>query len=413
MRLFGILLTVLVLAAGGAYVYFGAQDWKGRQQLNAAGLRHLLVLQGLPLDGDNFAPDDETPFATPTVGGEQTRTVSKKLLDGYFSDVTKVPAAPAADGARTPALASSEAVVSQSAEVKRVLEVLRAELGKVPETAQRVPVVGGWLLLQAETMNERLAVMGLASPTDADGKAKTAEQYAADTAQLVHLLDRKFYRVAPKLYDSESGPLAPAKWTEMKKKVEEAGSNPEALAAVKPAVATDEADRRDRIAHLLAHLDQSRAWQQRVAVVVGIRRYAYVIATQATRFREMRDQVELPIAADQATYQLQHDLLLNEVRQNQDRARTIAQERAKLVDQKTIADDAVSRRRTQLKELTAQLEKVRAEVDQLLVKQTGIEKQLYEIQREVALTLDEVYRLEAGLVNTERERYGLPPLNRP
>ena len=80
-----------------------------------------------------------------------------------------------------------------------------------------------------------------------------------------------------------------------------------------------------------------------------------------------------------------------------------------IVEQKTREDDFVNRRKTQLKELTDQLNKVKAEVDELLVKQTGIEKQLYEIQREVGLTLEEVYRLEALLTEVERERFGLPP----
>ncbi|HEY1192045.1 MAG TPA: hypothetical protein VGE74_30730 [Gemmata sp.] len=418
MKVFGILLIPLILIAGGAYVYFGLQDWKGRQQINAAGFRHLLVLQGLPLDGENFAPDDETPFASDMVGGERTKTVSKQLLTSYFADTTKPPAAPApatapgeAAAAPRASLATNEPVVSQSAELKRVHEILKGELGKAPDPAQKVPLVMGWLLLQAESMNERLLYQGLASPTRADGAAKTAEQVAADADQLVHLLDRKFYRVVPKLYESESGPLAPAKWQEAKKKIEEA--NPAAATELKLPAATDEGSRRDRIAHLLVHLDQDRAWQQRVAAIVGLRRYVHALAAQATRFREMRSQVELPIAADQAAFHLRQDLLLKEARQNVDRARTVAEERAKLVEQKTAADDAVSRRQTQLKDLTAQLEKVKAEVDRLLVQQTGIEKQLYEIQREVGLTLEEVYRFEALLVDVERERYGIPPRTRP
>src|SRR5947209_17018318 len=62
MRLFGILLIFANLIAGGAFVYFATQDWKGRQTINAAGVRHLLVLQGLPLEGDDFNAEDETPF---------------------------------------------------------------------------------------------------------------------------------------------------------------------------------------------------------------------------------------------------------------------------------------------------------------------------------------------------------------
>ncbi len=86
MRLFGILLIVVILLAGGGYVYLGVQDYKGRQQINAAGLRHLLVLQGLPLEGEDFAAEDETPFRIEMAGGESTKTVSKKLLENYFKE---------------------------------------------------------------------------------------------------------------------------------------------------------------------------------------------------------------------------------------------------------------------------------------------------------------------------------------
>ena len=57
--------------------------------------------------------------------------------------------------------------------------------------------------------------------------------------------------------------------------------------------------------------------------------------------------------------------------------------------------------------------KVKAEVEELLVRQAGIEKQLLEVQREVWLTLEDVYRLEALLDATERERFGLPPRPKP
>ncbi len=168
-------------------------------------------------------------------------------------------------------------------------------------------------------------------------------------------------------------------------------------------------------------------WQKRVGIVVGMRRYVRAIATQASRFEAMRKQVELPIPIEQATFQQHQNLLLTEARQNVDKARAVAEDKAKRAEQKSAADDTVNRRRTQIKDLAAQLKKVKDEVDELLVQQTGDrvkqtgnkdeapenEKLLYEIQVEVALTLDEVYRLEALLADIERERYGLPPVPRP
>jgi hypothetical protein len=120
--------------------------------------------------------------------------------------------------------------------------------------------------------------------------------------------------------------------------------------------------------------------------------------------------VERLIPDDQASFTRHETQLREGATRNAERARAVAEIRAALTEQKITQDDAVSRRDTQLKELVAQLNKVKGEVDELLVRQTGIEKQLYEVQREVALTLEEVYRLERLLTNVERERYNLPPV---
>lgn len=422
MRLFGILLLVFILLAGGGYVYLASQDYKGRQQINAAALRHVLLVQGLPLEGEDFNTEDETPFEVLMAGGESTKTVSKNLLEKYFADNTTAGAGPAAatpgvEPTTVPraALSTTAAVTNQTAEVKRVFALLKADLDKATTPTQKIALVEGWLLIQAESMNERIRYQALISPTvpnaDKIDVAKTPEQLAADADELAHALDRRFYRVMPKLYESPDAALAPAKWQAVQKQIAEA--DPAAADQLKLPVSTDAADRRAKLAHLLVHLDRDAAWQKRVAVIVGLRRYAPAVATQAVRFVLMRNQVDLPIAADQATFHQNQIFLINEARQKGERARATAYERAKLVEQKTAADSDVSRRQTQLDDLKAQLQKVRTEVDELLVRQTGIEKQLYEIQREVGLTLEEVYRLEALLIDVERERYALPPRTRP
>jgi hypothetical protein len=45
-------------------------------------------------------------------------------------------------------------------------------------------------------------------------------------------------------------------------------------------------------------------------------------------------------------------------------------------------------------------------VSTLLARQSLTERQLFEIQRQVAETLDQIYQMEARLADTERERYG-------
>lgn len=416
MRLFGILLIVANLLAGGAFVYLATQDWKGRQTINAAGLRHLLLLQGLPLEGAGASSDpDEVPFVVELGGGESTKTISKKLLESYFqANTAAAPAAPATTDPAAPAPAATVSlttgatpVADQIAEVKRVQALIKAELAKdsVP-TEAKVALLKGWLLLQAENTSTRTAYQALISPNDANGAPKSPDQVKADAAKLEELLDARFTAVINKPQVAD-GPAASADAaTADKEKLEKS-------IAWKAGGALDETERRARLAHLLVHLDPDPVWQKRVAVVVGLRRYVKAISAQVARFKDMIDYVDSHIPGDQATF-IKHETQLREqATQSAERARVIAEERAKLVEQKTKDDDAVSRQRTQLKELSDLLAKIKAEVDELLVRQSGIEKQLFEVQREVGLTLEEVYRLEELLTDVERERFGLPPRPKP
>ena len=163
------------------------------------------------------------------------------------------------------------------------------------------------------------------------------------------------------------------------------------------------------LAHLLVHLDQDATWQKRVIAIVGLRRYVKAITLQVQRFADMTSQVELGIPNDQAAFVRHETLLREQATQNGERARAVAEEKAKAAELRNGAEDAAKRRATQLKDLTDQLTKVKNEVDELLVRQSGIEQQLFEIQREVGLTLEDVYRLEILLVKIERQRFGLPP----
>jgi hypothetical protein len=417
MRVFGILLIFANIAAGAGFVYLATQDWKGRQQINAAGLRHVLLLQGLPLEGQDFNADDETPFEVEMAGGERTKTISKKLLEAYFTANTVAGSTPAVGtpGVEPPPaarvnLASTAPVTNQIAEVKRILGILKTELSKDGlAPARKVELLEGWLLLQAETYEERSRYQTLIVTTDAAGRPKPLERVTQDAEELAHELDKRFYRVAPKLYDSPESALSPAKWQELQKKIADAGGDQAAVAALKPPIATIEGDRALRLVHLLVHLEADGAWQKRIIAVVGLRKYVAVVASQQARFRDMRAEVELPIPGEQATFQEHQNYLMNETRRSLDRAKSVSEEKVKLIEQKIAADDAVNRRRTQLKDLEAQLKKLKDEVDELLVTQTGIEQKLLETQRNVSLTLEEVYRLERLLAAIERERYGLPP----
>jgi hypothetical protein len=239
------------------------------------------------------------------------------------------------------------------------------------------------------------------SLNDAIGQPKSAEKLKEDADKLEKYLNALFKAVTEKPQGTDSPAVTDATLADKDKLAKSA--------EWRAGTAQDPIDRRIRIAHLLVHLDQDATWQKRVMVIVGMRRYVAAIGLQTQRFVDMLYHVERFIPDDQAVYAKLETQLREKATQNAERAKAVAEIRAGLVEQKTAQDDAVNRRRTALKEITDQLTKIKAEVDEQLVKQSAIEKQLFEVQREVGLTLEEVYRLETLLANIERERYGIPP----
>jgi hypothetical protein len=400
MRLFMILLILVNLAAAGGFVYLASENWQGRQTITAVGLKHVLVLQGLPYDGaDSFSADDTTPFVVTMAGGERTTTISRKLLEGYFTAAT---GAPATDSTSKVQLAGQTPVPSVVAELKRVRDLVFGELAKealgVPE---KVELYRFWLLPQAENIDVRNAYLALLSDRDAGGAAKGDRKADLDALEKA-LRDRFAAAIEPaKVSD---GPTAPP--ADEKDKALEALKQ---FGEWKAGLAVDDVDRQQRAAHLLVHLDGDAMWQKRVAAIVGLKRYGKAIAAQGSRFADMSKHVDRGMPGEQAAFVAHEAQLRDLATRNSDRARLLAAERLKLEEQKAAADDAVNRRRTQLAELNALYTKVKNEVDELLVRQSGIEAQLFEVQREVALTLDEVYRLEQLLTEKERERSGRLP----
>jgi hypothetical protein len=112
------------------------------------------------------------------------------------------------------------------------------------------------------------------------------------------------------------------------------------------------------------------------------------------------------VYADQGGYIAREQGLLRQSIDNTDLANHEAEIKRNLTAEKEKEDDILSQRRTQFDLIRAQLTKTKAEVDALLTQQTAIETNLFEVQREIALTLDEVYKLQERLEARERELLG-------
>lgn len=394
MSTLGKVLLVFNLLLGGGFAYLAVQDWKGRQEITAAGLRHLVLVNGLPLGakaGEPEAmptdPEAEVPFVVEGPGGVPTETVSPALLKAYFGP------AGGATGENAPPLAAAEPVPNQLAEVRRALNVVKTYIEGQADDAKKAQAAFNLLVLQAETIEERQQAQSLL----AAGKAE----------DLAARLYARFDRVlkAPSLGDTSA--LAPPEDGK-----EDEGKTKDRLTKageVRDAASKDEAERRARLAHLLVHLDPSAAWQKRVMMVVGVRRYVRTVAAQTVRLADMVARVRRAADADQERFVAEYAQLREIATQRTQTLRDRADLEVRLADQERRDADVVKQLETRLDDpttgLRSQLARVKTDVNQLLARQSLTEQQLFEIQREVGVTLAEIYQMERDLTAAERRRY--------
>lgn len=376
MSLLGKILLVFNLLAAGGFAYLATQDWKGRQTTTAAGFRHLLLLKGFPLDGkDAFDEEGGVDFKFEMAGSVPTTHVSKALLTTYFAS-----AAGAASPTGPVPLGGTEVVTNQLAEVKRVRALVEKAVG---ESANKVGVLAGYLLPMAETYEERAAIL------------------AGNENDLSARLGAKFDAVLKPAARQDVTSLAP---NPDEKNVANLDTRLKAIGEVR-GTSADENQRLERVAHLLVHLDRDPAWQKRVMMVVGMRRYVVAVAQQAVRFGEMAARVKRDIEADDAKFVGEYALLRDQAIKNTQLVNDAAANRLRLEAQLTKDQGFVTQRETQLANLKQALARVKADVDELIANQSKIEAVLFEVQREVGLILEEVYKLEADLEKKERERF--------
>jgi hypothetical protein len=385
MSLLGKLLIVFNLLAGCGFLYLATQDWKGRQTIAAGALRHKLPLVGLPFEGpDNFDPEDETPFQIEMAGGVSTQTVSKKILELYFQ------AAPG--GEPTTTLGDKAPVPSQLAEIRRVKAKIQTLLGDKSDV-EKLALLKDWLIDQSETLDQRQEVQALIK----------AGNYPEMEKRLIALFDAV---LAPPTI------LPPDAISKLKEdEANDPGKVEQKLAQIGETrtKTLDGVERQVRAAKLLVHLSQDAAWQKRVMLIVGLRRYVNVVAAQAVRFQDMSARLDALLISDQLAYLGQEAVYNQLARDRTELANHQSKLKAEKVEQKNKEDNFIGQRQTQLKKIQTQLLKIKAEVDEALVKQGQIEAGLFEIQREVAITLDEVYQLEAMLAQRERDLFKLNP----
>ena len=357
MALFAKILLVFNLLAGGAYVYFAIEDWQHRQTAAASLLRHQLLIVGLPLQppaGDSTdipsGEDPEIPFAYVSPAGAVTDSVSKKFLEVYFKP---------ANGSR---LGGNDIVASQIGEVKRARAKVQQSLND--PNANKAITAAAYLMPLAYSLEERAHISQL---------LREANQDPAKADELAAMLLKKFDEV-------ES-----------------------------PADTRDETERRIKIAALLVNLDPEPAWQQRVALVIGLKRYKTTLAAQAQRFQQMAVQLQRLIEQDQNRYNETVRTLERQAITLTEKLMDSEKRKAAVLDQQQKDAEHRNQIQTQVNNLEKRFNADQVKINDLLAQQTTAEQKLFDYQRSVGTTLVEIFRLEDELARRERDRLGVKP----
>jgi hypothetical protein len=392
MSLLGKILLVVNLLAAGGLVYLTAQDYAKRQQLNAALVEHRLLIDGLPVDpSPGEATDDEVPLAVQIGPGVSVSTVRKKSLEKYFG---------------------GQAVASQVEAVKAVKDKILNDTSALNTNAEKLgflcgsagatgAVTPGVLMNLADSYEERIRIRELAL-------TKEPARQSAAYEEARRRLERKFDAVL-KAPEPRAAQADADKVLELKGRAADKAAAEELRAMETeglPAVTRDDADRRVRIARLLAfsapQTAAARDAQARAARVVGLKVYALAVADQTVRLQEMTVRNLRDIELDQQTFSDEYELL-KRLAQELDQILFQQQRVVKGLRQQAERDtEAVNIRSNQSAALKADLAKVTEAVADLLRRQAEAEARLLAVQQQVGETLVNNFGLEEKLLKAEQ-----------
>ncbi len=397
-----VLLFVNLLLAVGV-MYLAAQDYAKRQDLNAAAVKYQFVIGGQSVeaikDADVGEPAADQLIVNVTGPNKVPRNVivSKKMIEGLYTGADNTFAGSGVPNSQVELVNAVYTKLVQDVDAKANNSAAAvAELCGVLDRGTFLP---GKLLNLADTYEERAAIRKLALvPPD---------QMAASLKDARDRLKRRFDGVtaAP---DPEQPERDRKTMEDLKAKIQANPNDPapkaqlaELSAAGPTGPTASDAERRMKIAQLLMQVNPSPDWQKKVAITVGLKTYQLAITEQTGRLEAMGALTRDARFSDQQNFDAEYEQL-----------KSFALENSKLVDQQdrvvkglqeTLAtDEAVfNQRSAQLAALKTELATLTAEVSKKLEAQRAVEKSLFEVQREVGLTLRETGKLEGDLRQKE------------
>lgn len=173
-----------------------------------------------------------------------------------------------------------------------------------------------------------------------------------------------------------------------------------------------ESEKRERIAHILYHIDADQnwsnraTWQRRVAVIVGINAYAETVEAQATRLYASIQRVEQLILNEQNVFESKYATLVREAQYLADVLNTVE---GQLTEQKRVVDEYqtdVNQRTGERDMLSANLADARKEARKSLTNFKQKQEELLEATKKLRLAQDSIGKLESDIRRLEAEVIG-------
>ncbi|MGL6076598.1 MAG: hypothetical protein ACRC8S_20785 [Fimbriiglobus sp.] len=438
MGMLGKILLFVNLVAFVGLAYFATQNWAARNAAASNALIHQIALTGMPVTPpEGVTGDDENiPLGTVVSGFYPVSTVRPSILREHFKNTNT-------------GYASLEFPKTQLDEVNGVSSKLTAELSQLKTdeiiaklggtytaipNSKTVRFVPGILANMAETTFERVLIRKL-SDNISDPKKR---QENAET--LVAILNRKFEtlkKVDPRQADADAATLkeridavrvandkvkrafdafnavpmdadmatktsaAQAAATAGDELTAEFTKFQKALGEIGTTVCRDENDRKKRIVHLLMHLDESAAWQKRVALTVGLRTYLTALSDHANRLQRFASVAEQQVILDQARfadeYEVLKNLAINQsllLKQETAVRADLETQKAKDVEFTKIRLDLLATRRKTLDDINVKMQA-------MMAAQAETQKRLFDVQKLVGETMSRNFDLEKQLEAAE------------
>jgi len=426
MSLLGKVLLIINLLVAVGVVYLATASFGAREQQNIALVKQELLTSGIPFDGPKGTvkdPKSEVQFVIVLGSGRTLEKLPGRVLIEHFQglvhgdELVGTDLAPPlsilaeVDDAEKVLIAKSNGFAGNAA---NGLDWLVGKLGadgrfapgllaKLAEDFDERATYREWLERAKAEPQEAARFYGFAQDILKKKFALAAKQAnpaeaAAQSAAIVRTRSdvvvafQEFCKANPQQINAASAKLKKAEdayWTEF----------------TKPVASVSEVERRRMAAALLVTLDTTATGQKRTAFALGLPAYTKALNDRLARLLGVPSQLKDALSRELATFTALYERDLRastEIDQVLNRQKNDIT--SKVIPAAEQAKQNLTARESELNAATQRADVIAARVKARAIEQSGLEREIFDLQQDVGTLLAETFELEDRLLLAERKR---------